>query len=140
MELTEVEKAYIAGIIDGEGSIYIIQRTNQASFECNLSVSNTSLPLIVWLSEKLDKHYWIGRTARGNQAQAYNITLKSRDAIVVLNMLLPYLIVKKDLALLMVAFPLSVQGERTSDEQYLKQAIIYRQAKDLQTRGKSHVN
>ncbi len=51
--MTNVEKAYIAGIIDGEGSIMLLQfHSNQLPSPC-ISVASTSYELLDWLRKKI---------------------------------------------------------------------------------------
>jgi len=46
------EKAYIAGIIDGEGSIMLLKfHNNQFPAPC-ISISSTTLELLEWLKNK----------------------------------------------------------------------------------------
>lgn len=46
------EKAYIAGIIDGEGSIMLLKfHNNQFPSPC-ISISSTTLELLEWLKNK----------------------------------------------------------------------------------------
>ncbi len=50
--MTPEQKAYIAGIIDGEGSIMLIRfHKNQFPAPC-VSVSSTSFELLEWIQEK----------------------------------------------------------------------------------------
>ena len=51
--MNEQEKAYIAGIIDGEGSIMLTRfHGNQFPFPC-VTISSTSLELLDWIKNKV---------------------------------------------------------------------------------------
>lgn len=52
--MTETEKAYIAGIIDGEGSM-MLQRFHKNSFPSPcVSIASTTLKLINWIKDTFD--------------------------------------------------------------------------------------
>lgn len=49
--MLETEKAYIAGIIDGEGSIMLIKfHKNQYPSPC-ISISSTNVELLEWIKQ-----------------------------------------------------------------------------------------
>ncbi len=50
--MTDAEKAYIAGIIDGEGSIMLTKfHNNQYPSPC-ISISSTTIELLEWIKKK----------------------------------------------------------------------------------------
>lgn len=51
--MTEVEKAYIAGIIDGEGTITIERRSGRATSTPAVYVASTDRELLEWLESRL---------------------------------------------------------------------------------------
>lgn len=52
--MTDVEKAYIAGIIDGEGSIMLQTfHKNQLPAPC-ISITSTTIELLEWIKTKID--------------------------------------------------------------------------------------
>ena len=51
--MTETEKAYIAGIIDGEGSIMLQKiHSNEHPSPC-ISIASTTLELLKWIKETI---------------------------------------------------------------------------------------
>lgn len=51
--MTSIEKAYIAGIIDGEGSIMLLQlHNNQFPVPC-ISIASISYELLEWLKQTI---------------------------------------------------------------------------------------
>jgi len=55
-KLTETEKAYIAGIIDGEGNISLIKRKDiirSIDYKIEIGLSNTSIDLMIYMEERL---------------------------------------------------------------------------------------
>jgi len=97
-ELTELEKAYIAGIIDGEGSITIANNKERykdkvyRSYRLVVQVGNNDIGLIDWL------HSLGGCVTRRPLPSGkvfYNWIVESRIAGFLLGQLLPYLRIRK---------------------------------------------
>ena len=49
--MEETVKAYMAGIVDGEGSISISRQSNSKSYICQLAIVNTNRELIEWVCD-----------------------------------------------------------------------------------------
>lgn len=89
------DKAYIAGIIDGEGSIMLTKfHKNQHPSPC-LSIASTSLELLLWIKDKTGygdikskKNYNIEK-----HQDSYVYTVKYNNAIELLNDITPYLVI-----------------------------------------------
>ncbi|GFZ32435.1 hypothetical protein CSC2_29610 [Clostridium zeae] len=104
--LTNEEKAYIAGIIDGEGSIMLTSfHSNELHSPC-VSIASTTLELLQWIKDKTNtgvikrkKNY---NTERHKDCFSY--TLRYNDAINFLEMISPYLVIesKKRRALMII--------------------------------------
>lgn len=104
--MTEIEKAYIAGIIDGEGSI-MLQRfhSNEYPSPC-VSIASTTLELLTWIKEtvgygiiKQKKNYNLEK-----HKDCYSYVVKYDNAINLLKEVFPYLIInaKKERAKLIL--------------------------------------
>jgi hypothetical protein len=100
--------AYLAGIIDGEGSIYIYEKINKGKYirrYAGIQVSSTDPKLIAWLQEKFPgttytqmppyPHQW-------KESYTWRLT-KAKEVYLLLKKLLPYLIIKKEKALEILA-------------------------------------
>jgi len=114
--LSNNDAAYIAGIIDGEGSIGVMSQHHNtenktSTYRLRLRVTNTHLGVIEWLRLKIGcgninlikkplKHY----------RQAYELAWSGLTAINIIRQLYPYMIIKRNQA--EVAF----EFERTLDE------------------------
>lgn len=148
-KLSKEQKAYIAGIVDGEGCIAIDKRTDRDykhgySFMATLRVGNTYKRLIDYLnkvtglgsinfSKKEDikyKDYWSWR-------------LHTQQASQLIKVILPYLIVKKKQAKIILKFNQLKkinygQHGRDGIPDFLwnKQKFFYLKVKKLNQRGK----
>ncbi|NFT05802.1 hypothetical protein FDF26_01680 [Clostridium botulinum] len=94
--MTETEKAYIAGIIDGEGSIMLQKfHSNEHPSPC-ISIASTTLELLTWIKIvvgngiiKKKKNYNIEK-----HSDCYSYILKHDNAIDLLKQIHPYLIIE----------------------------------------------
>ena len=95
--------AYLAGIIDGEGSIYIgnyscNKTTGARYFQTNIQVTNTDKPLIDWLFEKFGGRVNTrtpGQIAKNSRKQPYVWTISGDLLTHICELILPFLICKK---------------------------------------------
>ncbi|RXM59088.1 LAGLIDADG family homing endonuclease [Clostridium tetani] len=94
--LTSEEKAYIAGIIDGEGSIMLLKfHRNQFPSPC-ISVSSTTIELLNWI-KSVTKVGTIKNKKNYNSEKhrnSFTYTIKYNDAINLLVQIEPYLVIK----------------------------------------------
>lgn len=94
--MTPEEKSYIAGIIDGEGSIMLLSfHKNQLPSPC-ISISSTTLELLVWVKSKINagsiknkKNY-----NKDKHKYSYTYTLKYNKVLELLTEIEPYLVIK----------------------------------------------
>jgi len=134
------ELAYLAGIIDGEGCVSIAKNTRRGRnyYSLRINVSNNSIDLMQWLEDtfgdvvRTSYHRWYDRrdlydwTASGNQAQ------------VLLELVLPFLIIKKDQAKLALTLTIAPYGgssrwSYTAEEEHYR-GIAYELMKSLNGR------
>lgn len=110
--LKEVDKAYLAGFLDGEGSISICRskpnnhwRYRTYRYTLEVTVTNTNKKIIELLAN-LFEGSWMRIRHHNNPVwkDAYCIRWASVKAKNLLEMLLPYLIIKKKQAELAVEF------------------------------------
>lgn len=108
MNLSETERAYLAGILDGEGhmSIQIGNGISDKCFPARVSVAN-NVPLIHdWLRERFGG---VTQKMNGGRGRCSQTRWTNKPAIVkILEAALPYLIIKKRQAELMLTFMSSV--------------------------------
>jgi len=92
--------AYIAGILDGEGSIQVRLLERRGSkwnrVKCEIIFTNTSKELMDWLSEKLNLRVHERRHSNPRWKTCYHAKVSNMyECLLLLKALLPYLIIKK---------------------------------------------
>ena len=92
--LSEAERAYIAGIIDGEGCIstYFTKR-----FCIRLFIVNTHYPMLNWLHSKLPGSciYKYRKKRKIHHKERYSFSLNSLYTFHLLTLIYPFLIIKR---------------------------------------------
>lgn len=131
--------SYLAGIIDGEGSISIeiqsksIRHNRKCDYySLRLMVVNTHLPLLEWIQNNF------GGTIRKrkkyeNRRQCYRWNLCSHKAAQVLKECYPYLIIKKNHAHVFIDFAITMSRAhvRLSDELLSYRKELYLKLKNI---------
>lgn len=90
----ELDRAYIAGILDGEGSLTIRQQPN-GSVHFHVTIVNTYLPML----ERIKSFYGGSIHARkriAQRQQVYALTVAGREAARFISEIAPYAMVKYD--------------------------------------------
>lgn len=105
--LPETERAYLAGIIDGEGCLRFSKFSNKGHpcFHVSVEIANTSKLLLAWLDERMPgaayhtprKH----KNPKWRDCYAWKVA-GNRKALILLRELLPYLVIKKQQAELLL--------------------------------------
>jgi len=119
------ELAYIAGLIDGEGTIRVSNRGS-----VGLRISNNNLEVLQWVNEQTgnrkNKIYSDKRPVRVKTC--YSLQWSGRKALFILREVLPYLRIKKERAELVLAFwvikgggeTLSIGEKNTRQQLYMR--------------------
>jgi hypothetical protein len=93
--------AYMAGIVDGEGSITITDcsRTQgRTFFSTSLGVVSTDKPLIDWIICVFGGHmgsYTPKQTPKNSRKKVYRWQVTGKNLETVLNLIYPYVVIKK---------------------------------------------
>lgn len=118
--LSDLDLAYMAGFLDGEGSISIYRRGQTNTFVLSVKVAQKDRrPLELFRSE------FGGYITRGKISGVHYWGISCKAASSALSELLPFLIVKKEEALIGIEFQrqqLQTGGRKITPEQ-----IVYRQ-------------
>lgn len=106
--IPEIERAYLAGLIDGEGSIMLVGRNRANGPMLRVNVSNTDRRLLDWLAERFGgtvRVMWRSQQeVRPNERVCYSWQRDCRQCREVLEAALPYLISKREQARVAIAF------------------------------------
>ena len=126
---------YLAGIIDGEGCITIGAGKKETCINYNalVLVQNTSKKLIDWLQANFGGQIYLSKkeTEKNKEAWMWRLT-KQKDIEILLLSILPYLIIKREQAKVLLNFVRL--GRTTPVESRLK---AYEEIRALNVRGKS---
>jgi hypothetical protein len=135
--LTEGEKGYIAGIIDGEGSLGIAKHSTRLT--PYLEICNTKADFISWLRDKMGLGYitqYIPKKASYNNSYLFSL-IRAEEIIQVLDAVEPYLVIKKKHAELLKEF-CQLRTHRKKTEPYTeREHQIYVELKNLNRRGRN---
>jgi len=103
--LKETDWAYIAGIIDGEGSIFI-QKNGKSKYKIvTLTVSNIDLEMLEWMKNKLNAGAIYILKCHPNRKQCYKWQNSAHKVVyTILIKMLPYLKIKRDKAIEAISF------------------------------------
>lgn len=125
MPLKESDLPYLAGIIDGEGCI----RVNNS---VRLMIANTDIHLIEWLSLNFGGYYWTNKRSQPRYKILYQWELSAKKACKLLEMVYPFLIIKKAQAKLVLDFHAKypLNGNNYSDYG-IDQAVLKEKLSDL---------
>jgi len=107
LHLTEAQKAYIAGIVDGEGCISASKRSlssGRRGFTLILQVVNTDRNLLDYIVSILGLGKVNYPKRLGAHKQQYRLSLFGCNAKVVISEISPYLIVKREQAIVALSF------------------------------------
>lgn len=102
--MTSQEKAYLAGIIDGEGTVTLSRAHANEMGSPKVSVANNSLQLLNWIKTKTGTGVIIRRSKRSPvHGDQYVLDISDNAALALLGELREYLLVKKAHAELLLA-------------------------------------
>lgn len=99
--------AYIAGIVDGEGSLTIHAQKEPSGiyhFHAKLSISNTNEKLMIWLKNNLLIGYSYKTKRKQPHNDVYTYTISANGLRWLLPQIRPYLVLKKEQADLILEY------------------------------------
>jgi len=111
--LTKTERAYLAGLWDGEGSItlwkHIRKESGKPRLIASLVFTNTNLEMIDFVQSKLEDSgatfHRHKSSFKGRSKDCYQLTSRNRESVErTIKILMPYLIAKKEQAQIVLAF------------------------------------
>jgi hypothetical protein len=108
--ISETDKAYLAGLIDGEGCISILSHTQNGRLKhtLNLKISSSDLAVLNYLRDKYEMGYVSCSAkdgANGENCRAvYAWGASSQKARILIEMAMPYMLIKKEQADIAIKF------------------------------------
>ena len=126
--MTETEKAYIAGLLDGEGCISI-KRSRRTNYNLYVEIYNTNKDVMLWLQER-----YIGsinsKRKNVNHKVCYTWCVACSKAESFLELIIPYLIIKQEQAVIALEFQDNVI--RTPGVRISKEELDHRESYKMQ--------
>ena len=135
MSLTPTDRAYIAGIIDGEGTIYA--RNERKTIYPTITVHMTDKEVIYWLQDKIKAQtVWelerkMHPRYKGVLKKQYLFRICGKRAKLLCNSISPYLIVKRKHANVVMQWPVDVRGKGLTADVQKTRTNLGKQLTDL---------
>ena len=138
--MKETEKAYLAGIIDGEGCIYIQFVKTCHRYQLCLNISNTNVKLMEWLGARWDIKPRVDKTQRDKGwKDKYSWTAHGYGALAILRQVYPYLVMKGSQAIVAFVFGRTLQPIKSNikitSKNRSKRVACYNYMRSLNQRG-----
>jgi len=133
--LSDAERGYIAGIIDGEGCVGFTWG-NAAKAQLRVTVTNTSYPLVEWLKRKIGGHVCRKKKTHEKWKTSWQWTVTSAQARRLLDAVASMLVVKKRQAELVVEFDdIAANGGPIGQEKFEARTKIIANIRELNQKG-----
>ncbi len=140
--MNEVEKAYIAGIVDGEGSIGLWRHHKNETHTPNVIIANNSLPLLKWIQSRAGGCIVSKKKRQEHHGDSYAWSIRQDRAISFLNDIKSYLIVKRQQADLITGEYKAVthRAGKYTPEMLIKKEALVAKIRVLNKRIKRQMN
>ncbi len=114
--------AYLAGLLDGEGSISLhMQKLDKYElYSFRVLITSTNRPVVDWLAEYFGGSIRMQPRRNDGYKDIYRWCLRTCEAAQLLPLLLPYLIIKKEHALLGIQWLKTVKPGGRYDSQEIE--------------------
>ena len=99
----EVEKAYIAGIVDGEGTVTLMKHHKNETHIPFVGIANNNLKLLKWIKSIVGGNICSKKKRLPHHNDSYVLNIRQDRALRFLNEIKEYLIVKRQQAELITA-------------------------------------
>lgn len=138
--LSVSEAAYIAGFVDGEGSIRVARYTpgrakHLSIYRPEVVIVNTDLEVMRWLKETVGAGSWFAvRKIKEHHKSCYRLTFSAAAAMELTRQIQPYLRVKRAQADILLRFG-PVVKKNIGEDGRQKREELYQLMKPLNRRG-----
>ena len=96
--MEEVEKAYLAGLVDGEGTVTLMKHHGNETPTPNATIANNNLELLEWVKTKVGGMVVSKKRRLPHHSNSYAWVIRQDRAIRFLEEIKQYLIVKRQQA------------------------------------------
>jgi hypothetical protein len=103
--ILQTDLAYLAGLIDGEGTISCSVHKNKKGFLAlhkQLSIFNTNIVLMSWITSRFSGTVH-SRIRSEKWKEEHQVKWSATEASVILELVLPYLVIKREQAEIFIA-------------------------------------
>jgi hypothetical protein len=119
MNLTKEQLGYIAGVIDGEGSISIIKASTKYNFsyQLRLIVTNTDYRMLKWLKDTIGYGNVLERKRKVSNPKWSNVyiyAITANKAKDLLKAIYPYLVIKREQADIAIEFTKTILNQKNN--------------------------
>jgi len=121
--ILQTDLAYLAGLIDGEGTISCSVNKTKKGFlalQKQLSIFNTNIVLISWITARFSGTVH-SRVRSEKWKEEHQVKWSATEACVILELVLPYLVIKREQAEIFIAL------HKTKSNSVSKETHEYRQ-------------
>lgn len=138
--VTVSELAYLAGLLDGEGSFTVYGASGRTNYHTVICMSITNEEVVDWIIQRFDgSKYKVQRS--GNNEDAIRWHLIGKDSIIeLIPEILPFLIIKKLQASLLLRYCIQFKnhpsGKKISEEDFALREAYCTLFKNLNSVGK----
>lgn len=101
--MEEVEKAYVAGIVDGEGTVTLMKHHKNETHIPFVGIANNNLELLKWVKSLVGGNICSKKKKLPHHADSYVLNIRQDRALRFLNEIKQYLIIKRQQAELITA-------------------------------------
>ncbi|AFU86543.1 HNH endonuclease [Caulobacter phage CcrRogue] len=145
--MVEVDRAYLAGLIDGEGCISVSRTHSNASakgcrrgyaYRSSVSVAMTNKEVLLWASETTGFGKICPKKTKPHHRPAWTWTVWSKQAAELLKALQPYLRIKAEQAKALIEFQQAMRqpgSKGLSDEEWENRERSYEAFRQMNKRG-----
>jgi hypothetical protein len=145
LKLGKTFLAYVAGLIDGEGCIFIHRmkhkRKRRETFSLMVTIANTSWDLLSHLRLRLSGCIDKSNEQRGRERRSYRLRLNGNNAAMLLEAVYPYLVLKSSHARIASEFQRQIRLRKArkmaplTPEEFYQMADFKRISTELNRRG-----
>ena len=136
--ILQTDLAYLAGLIDGEGTISCsVNKTakNVLALQKQLSIFNTNLLLVSWITSRFGGKVH-SRVRSEKWKEEHQVKWSATEAVVILELVLPYLVIKKEQAEIFIALHKTKSNSVSKETHEYRQRLCDR-VQELNKRGPS---